>query len=99
MELRFDILNNLESGEKLAGYITIVQISENRLQIYPQYEITIENNRLDYSRGESFTVSRFRPVVAPFGKPQGLNAWYKIYVFSRTGNLLSYKVAGPYQVN
>lgn len=99
IEIRFDLLNNLESNKRLAGYITIVQYSENTLQIYPKYEVTLENNRLDYSRGESFTVSRFRPVIAPFDKPNGLNAWYKIFIFSRTGNLLAYKVAGPYQVN
>lgn len=99
IEVRFDLLNNLENGEKLAGYITIVQFSENMVQIYPKYELTIENNRLIYSKGESFTVSRFRPVIAPFKKPSGLNAWYKIFIFSRTGNLMAYKEAGPYQVN
>lgn len=99
LEFRFDLLNNLENGEKLAGYVTIIQFSENQMQVYPNYELTIENNRLIYSKGESFTVSRFRPVIAPFKKPDGLNAWYKIFIFSRTGNLMAYKEAGPYQVN
>lgn len=99
IEVRFDLLNNLDSNEKLAGYVTIVQYSENILEVYPNYEISLEDNRLDYSRGESFTVTRFRPVIAPFSKPSGLNVWYKIFIFSRTGNLMAYKLAGPYQVN
>lgn len=98
-EFRFDLLNNLENDEKLSGYITIVQYAENEMQVYPKYELSIENNKLDFSKGESFVVSRFRPVIAEFEKPDSLSVWYKVFIFSRSGNLLSHKVAGPYQVN
>lgn len=99
IEFRFDLLNNLDNDEKLAGYITIVQYAGNSLQVYPQYDLSIENNKLDFSKGESFVVSRFRPVIAEFEKPQALTVWYKVYIFSRSGNLMNFKVAGPYQVN
>lgn len=99
IEFRFDLLNNLDNDEKLAGYITIVQYAGNTLQIYPDYDLSIENNRLDFSKGESFVVSRFRPVIAEFRKPQALTVWYKVYIFGRSGNLMNFKVAGPYQVN
>ena len=99
VEFRFDLLNNLDNDEKLSGYISIVQFSENTMSFHPQRSLSLENNRLDFSKGESFVVSRFRPVIAEFDKPNGLSVWYKIFIFSRSGNLISYKVAGPYQVN
>ena len=99
VEFRFDLLNNLDNDEKLAGYITIVQFAGNAMEYYPAYDLSLENNRLDYSQGESFVVSRFRPVIAEFSKPSSLTAWYKIFIFDRSGNLLNYKVAGPYQIN
>ncbi|MEX1098935.1 MAG: hypothetical protein WEB87_00830, partial [Bacteriovoracaceae bacterium] len=92
-------LNNLVDDEKLSGYITIVQYADNQAQVYPRYELSIENNKLDFSKGESFVVSRFRPVIAEFEKPDTLTVWYKVFIFTRSGNLASYKVAGPYQVN
>lgn len=99
IEFRFDLLNNLDTDERLAGYITVVQHAGNDLEFYPSYDLSLENNRLDYSQGESFVVSRFRPVIAEFEKPDALTVWYKVYIFDRSGNLLNYKLAGPYQVN
>lgn len=99
IEFRFDLLNNLDSEERLAGYISIIQYSENSLEIYPKYDLTIEENKLDFAKGESFVVSRFRPVIAEFNKPRSLSVWYKVFIFSRSGNLVDFKIAGPYQVN
>lgn len=99
VEFRFDLLNNLDNDEKLAGYITIVQYAGNQLEVYPAEDLSIENNKLDFSMGESFVVSRFRPVIAEFNKPEALTVWYKVFIFDRSGNLMNYKVAGPYQVN
>ena len=99
IEFRFDLLNNLEGDEKLAGYITIVQFAGNQMEFYPEYDLSIESNKLDFSKGESFVVSRFRPVIAEFKKPGALTVWYKVFIFDRSGNLMNFKVAGPYQVN
>lgn len=96
---KFDILNNIVSGIKLAGYITIVQYHRNGLSFYPQYDLSADSPSLEFSKGESFTVSRFRPVIAEFPKPVGTNVWYKIFIFSRTGNLLAFRKAGPFQLN
>ncbi len=95
---KFDILNNKLDGKKLAGYITIVQYHREGLSFYPQYDLTSDSPSLEFSKGESFTVSRFRPVIAEFSKPNGTNVWYKIFIFSRTGNLLAFKKAGPFQL-
>lgn len=96
---KFDILNNITNGQKLAGYISIIQYHRNGISYYPQYDLSVESPGLEFSKGESFTVSRFRPVIAEFPKPNGTNVWYKIFIFSRTGNLLAYKKAGPFQLN
>ena len=96
---KFDILNNIVTGIKLAGYITIVQYHRNGLSFYPQYDLSADSPSLEFSKGESFTVSRFRPVIAEFPKPVGTNVWYKIFIFSRTGNLLAFRKAGPFQIN
>jgi hypothetical protein len=96
---KFDLINNKQDTSKLSGYVTIVQYHTDGISYYPSYELSVESPRLEYSQGESFTVSRFRPVIAEFAKPNGNNVWYKIFIFSRTGNLLAYKKAGPFQLN
>ena len=95
---KFDLLNNSPEKTKLSGYVSIVQYHSQGMSFYPAYELTVDSPRLEYSRGESFTVSRFRPVIAEFPTPKGNNVWYKIFIFSRTGNLLAYKKAGPFQL-
>lgn len=95
---KFDILNNKSDGERLSGYISIIQYHSDGITFYPSYDLTVDTPRLEYSKGESFTVARFRPVIAEFPKPKGTNVWYKIYIYSRTGNLIAYKRAGPFQL-
>jgi hypothetical protein len=95
---KFDLINNKQDTSKLSGYVNIIQYHSEGITFYPAYELTIDSPRLEYSKGESFTVSRFRPVIAEFPKPKGSAVWYKIFIFSRTGNLLAYKKAGPFQL-
>jgi len=96
---KFDILNNKVGNQKLAGFITIVQYHKDGISFYPQYNLSLENPNLIFSKGESFVVSRFRPVVAEFKKPKGSIVWYKIFIYSQTGNLLAYKKAGPFSLD
>lgn len=96
---KFDLINNKQDTSKLSGYVTIVQYHSEGITYYPAYELNVDSPRLEYSQGESFTVSRFRPVIAEFNKPNGNNVWYKIFIFSRTGNLIAFKKAGPFQLN
>jgi hypothetical protein len=95
---KFDLINNKQDASKLSGYVNIIQFHAEGITFYPVYNLTIDSPRLEYSKGESFTVSRFRPVIAEFSRPKGSNVWYKIFIFSRTGNLLAYKKAGPFQL-
>lgn len=95
---KFDLINNRQDEAKVSGYINIIQYHSDGISFYPAYELSVDAPRLQFSRGESFTVSRFRPVIAEFPRPKGSNVWYKVFIFSRTGDLLAFKKAGPFQV-
>lgn len=97
--LKFDLANISPTGEKLAGYISIVQYQGNLIQYYPEYELGEKNLRLDFAKGESFSFSRFRPTIATFKKISKTSARFKIYIFTRTGDLLAYKQVGPFNIN
>ncbi len=95
---KFDLLNNTGGQKRLSGYITIIQNHFSGISFYPTQQIKMNSPQLQYSDGESFVVSRFRPVIAEFAKPKGTHVWYKILIYSRTGDLLAYKLAGPYEL-
>jgi len=78
---------------------SIVQYHKDGLSFYPNYDLSLENPNLIFSKGESFVVSRFRPVIAEFKKPKGSVVWYKVFIFSQTGNLIAFKKAGPFTLD
>jgi hypothetical protein len=96
IEFSFNLANN--SPDKLSGFLFIVQYQGNQIQFYPNYELGEKNLRLEFSKGESFSFSRFRPTVANFTKTTKSSARYKVFIFSRTGNLIAYKQAGPFNI-
>lgn len=98
IKLSFNLANNSPNNEKLSGYLQVIQFQGNIIQYYPSEELPQKNLRLEYSNGESFGFSRFRPTVANFAKVSDRSAKYKIFIFSRTGDLLAYKQLGPFNV-
>jgi hypothetical protein len=82
--LKFDLTS---SGPKISGYITVLEYSPNKIGLYPTLPASLIDGHLYYNNGESFTVSRFRPVDAKFSGNTA-NALYKIFIFSRTGDLI-----------
>lgn len=98
IKLNFNLENNSPGQEKLSGYISVIQYQGNHIQFYPSYELSQRNLRLEYTQGESFGCSRFRPTVAEFSKVTNLSTRYKIFIFSRTGDLLAFKQLGPYNI-
>ena len=99
VELHFNLANNSLNNDKLSGYITVVQFQKNSMYYYPAYELSEKNLRLEYSKGESFSFSRFRPTVARFPLINKSSVRYKIYIFSKTGDLIAYKQAGPFNID
>jgi len=98
IKINFNLENNSSGQEKLSGYINVIQYQGNLIQFYPAYELSQRNLRLEYTQGESFGFSRFRPTSAEFQKLSKLSTRYKIFIFSRTGDLLAFKQLGPYNI-
>lgn len=98
IKLNFNLENNSPGQEKIQGYLSVIQYQGNHIQYYPSYELSQRNLRLEYTQGEKFGFSRFRPTVAEFSKVSNLSTRYKIFIFSRTGDLLAFKQLGPYNI-
>ena len=97
---KFDLINNQNGNNRLSGYITVVQFHSYGATFYPNLSLSSESQQIQYNKGESFTVSRFRPVIAEFPSPtNSANVWYKVYIFSREGNLLSITSTQEYPIN
>ena len=99
IKLRFNLANNSPNNEKISGYLNVIQFQGNIIQYFPSTELPQKNLRLEYSEGESFGFSRFRPTEAQFEKVSKKSAKYKIFIFSRTGDLLAYKQLGPFNID
>lgn len=99
IKLSFNLENNSPNGEKLSGYLNVIQFQGNLIQYYPNTELPQKNLRLEYSEGESFGFTRFRPTEAIFENISKKSAKYKIFIFSRTGDLLAYKQLGPFNID
>ncbi len=95
---RFNLANGKQLN-KLRGYIFVAQFSGEQMKMYPNIDTTQKDLSIKYDIGESFTVSRFRPTIAMFDKPaDNQKLFYKILVFSRTGDLLIEEVHGPFNL-
>lgn len=99
IKLSFNLANNSPNGEKISGYLNVIQFQGNLIQYYPNTELPQKNLRLEYSEGESFGFTRFRPTEATFENVSKKSAKYKIFIFSRTGDLLAYKQLGPFNID
>lgn len=84
----FNIVNVTPNGTKLAGYIHIFATDGNTYSHYPQETGVVENYALNYTSGESFATSRFRPVEASFAKLDKSSIIFKIIIFNRVGDLI-----------
>jgi hypothetical protein len=99
IKLNFNLENSSPGGEKLSGYISVIQYQGSMIQFYPAYELPQRDLRLEYTQGESFGFSRFRPTVVEFKKINKSSTKYKIFIFSRTGDLIAFKQLGPYNID
>jgi hypothetical protein len=98
ISLTFNLANNSENNSKISGYLSIIMYQGNLIQYYPNYELGDKNLRLEFSKGETFSFSRFRPTEARFKKLSKQSARFKIYIFSRAGDLVSFSQVGPFNI-
>lgn len=97
--ISFNLVNQQENSEKLTGYIFVIQVGPASIKFYPESPLQSGDFLLRYNAGEAFTASRFRPVVAKFKNDLNEEVTYKVYIFSRSGDLLMNKILGPFSTN
>ncbi len=89
VKISFNIVNNAAPDNKLAGFVFVVAKTRNGLLFYPSNSFASEDSQLLFTRGESFSTFRFRPVEATFEIPEEQSeVFIKVHIFSRTGDLI-----------
>jgi hypothetical protein len=94
VNINFGLSNN-DSSKRLSGYVFAVQYANNQINIYPQVKEYNSALKIDYFKGESFTISRFKNIETQFQLSSGNQYHYRFLIFSKTGDLLVNKKFGP----
>ncbi|MBL7665861.1 MAG: hypothetical protein JNM93_12065 [Bacteriovoracaceae bacterium] len=92
-------LANIGTVKKLKGFIFVIQYSSKSLKFYPPIDLAAKNFKVDFTEGESFTVSRFRPTIINFDLPEEeKEVYYKVLLFSKEGHLILEEYHGPFSL-
>ncbi|MBY0515771.1 MAG: hypothetical protein K2P81_02605 [Bacteriovoracaceae bacterium] len=95
--LRFNLINNGPESERVTGHIFVFQIDSRGQTPYPAMTKEEWLQGIRYNKGESFAVSRLRPVEAPF-PPADSDAKFLVLIFNREGDLLvRQEMTGPFK--
>ena len=96
----FNIINAKQNGTKLFGHIVVAMGHENRISLYPPAKVSFGQTVTSFNQGETFTISRFRRVESYFNDSLDKNsqAMFKIFIFSKTGDIIYYQTVGPVEV-
>jgi hypothetical protein len=98
LQLSFDLLTP-DNGNKISGYIHIIQLTSRFMAFYPFHTFSKDMTSFKYNNGESFTVTRFRPVQANFALTKNSEKIiYKVLIFNRQGELIYKNNLGPFPV-
>jgi hypothetical protein len=90
-------LINAQGGSSLNGYLVIIQYAASSLAFFPENLIGSKLT-IDYNKGDSFSVARFKSVSATFPKPTGSKVHYKVILFNKTGDIILNQILGPYDL-
>lgn len=94
--LRFNLVNSGPESQRALGHIFVLQLHDQGLNLYPTPKLDELAQGIRFDQGESFAVSRLRPVEAPF--PPAKNAHFLVLIFSRDGDLLIREdLRGPFK--
>jgi hypothetical protein len=86
LKVRFNLVNNGSEDKKVSGYLFLVHYFNQGLEVYPVFDPTALSEGVRFDKGESFAVSRLRPVEAIFSVKSNTRVIF--YAFSREGDLL-----------
>ena len=99
-ELHFhaNLLNTSGENSKVSGHLFVIMKAENSFWIYPNEALSKDRMSIHFNNGETVLFARLRPVDASFPKPNpNSKAFFKLLLFSRTGDLL-HKEVFPFEV-
>ena len=90
IQLYFELVNQTKDNSKITGYVFVIMKYNDKFVFYPKTATLEDNLLITFNRGESFAMSRLRKVEnAIFDSPkQNTILYFKILIFSRTGDLL-----------
>lgn len=96
--LRFNLINTGPETNRATGYIFVLQMIKNGLEIYPQPKMESLIQGIRYDEGESFAVSRLRPVEASFTPIK--DSRFMVIIFNREGDLMvKQEIEGPFKTS
>jgi hypothetical protein len=85
--LRFQLINSAPDEARITGHIFVFQIDSRGQSSYPAMTKNEWMEGIRFNKGETFAVSRLRPVEANF-PPADNDARFLVIIFSREGDLL-----------
>lgn len=85
--LRFQLINNGPEVDRIYGHIFVFQNDSRGQSSYPAMTNQEWLEGIRYNKGETFAVSRLRPVEANF-PPADNDARFLIVIFNREGDLI-----------
>ena len=95
VKIDFVMAKNEQQEQTVSGHIIIVLQKGNALHFYPA-NILNKQMQINYNSGETFSFGRLRPVSAVFGvSAESAALRFKIFVFSRNGDLLLEQIYTP----
>lgn len=94
--LRFNLVNAGPESQKVTGHIFVLHLQTKGLGLYPAPKLDDITQGIRFNEGESFSVSRLRPVEAPFASTSSPR--FLVLIFSREGDLLvRQELTGPFK--
>lgn len=85
--LKFQLINNGPEVDRVYGHVFVFQMDSRGQSAYPAMTNQEWLEGIRFNKGESFAVSRLRPVEASF-PPADSDARFLIVIFNREGDLI-----------
>ncbi len=93
---KFNLINT-NKIDILSGFIFVVMYGESSLNFFPPAKFSPSQPLLYFNTGESFSASRFRPVVSEFSTSDNVQQYFfRILVFSKNGDIIHQGFHGPF---
>lgn len=98
MTLKFQIISSTPE-QRVTGHVLVFMVSDSGILAWPKEANAGLTEGIKYSAGEPFAVSRLRPTNADFlQRPGGQSVKFRIYIFSREGDLLLIRETESFKV-